>query len=147
MRMVPCLLSTTGNTYTYNTTLPLFSQANPVSLNLKWCPTLKLQYDHETYPSELHLIHDMIESRTLTATQMAKETECKNVTMINIHRNFCYGLFRIAAQFAVFSLANQLTCAFRLLPAPLLLTAVLAPYFHGRRVLSWEQESILAYQS
>ena len=95
----------------------------------------------------LHLIHEMIESQSLTAIQMAKEAECKNVTIINIHRNLCYGLFRVAAQFAVFSLANPSNCAFRLLPAPLLLTAVLVPYFHGQRVFSWEQDSVLAYQS
>ena len=56
-----------------------------------------LQYGPETYPSELHLIHDMIESQSLTTTQMAKEAECRNVIIIDIHRNLRYGLFRIAA--------------------------------------------------
>lgn len=37
---------------------------------------------------------------------MAKEAECRNITIINIHRNLRYGLFRIAVQFAVFPLAN-----------------------------------------
>ena len=73
----------------------------------------------------------MIESQSLTTTQMCNEAECRNVITINIHRNLRYGLFRIAAQFAVFSLANPSNCAFRLLPALLLLTAVLAP------LLSW----------
>ena len=64
-------------------------------------------------------------------SKMAKEAKCRNVTIINIHRNLRYGLFRIAVQFAVFPLAYASNCAFRLLPAPLLLTAVLVP------LLSW----------
>jgi hypothetical protein len=38
-------------------------------------------------PSKLHLICDMIESQSLTTTQMAEESECRRVTIINIRRN------------------------------------------------------------
>ncbi|KAI2681221.1 hypothetical protein DTO013E5_7825 [Penicillium roqueforti] len=38
-------------------------------------------------PSKLHLIRDMIESQSLTTTQMAEEAECSKVTIINIRRN------------------------------------------------------------
>lgn len=38
-------------------------------------------------PSKLHLIHDMIESQSLTTAQMAKEAECSKVTIINMRRN------------------------------------------------------------
>lgn len=39
------------------------------------------------FPSKLHLIRDMIESQSLSTTQMAEEAECKKVTIINIRRN------------------------------------------------------------
>jgi hypothetical protein len=37
--------------------------------------------------SKLHLIRDMIESRSSTTTQMAEEAECSKVTIINIREN------------------------------------------------------------
>ena len=38
-------------------------------------------------PSNLHLIRDMIESQSLTTTQMTEEAEWSKVTIINIRRN------------------------------------------------------------
>ncbi|KAJ5146627.1 uncharacterized protein N7515_001191 [Penicillium bovifimosum] len=37
--------------------------------------------------SKLHLIRDMIESQSLSTSQMAEEAECSKVTIINIRRN------------------------------------------------------------
>jgi transposase len=37
--------------------------------------------------SKLHLIRDMIESQSLSMSQMAEEAECSKVTIINIRRN------------------------------------------------------------
>ena len=37
--------------------------------------------------SKLYLINDMIESQSLTTSQMAEEAECSKLTIINIRRN------------------------------------------------------------
>lgn len=37
--------------------------------------------------SKLHLIRDMVESQSLTTSQMAEEAECSKLTIINIRRN------------------------------------------------------------
>jgi hypothetical protein len=37
--------------------------------------------------SKLHLIRDMIESQSLTTSEMAEEAECSKLTIINIRRN------------------------------------------------------------
>lgn len=38
-------------------------------------------------PSKLHLIRDMIESQSLSTSQMAEEAECSQPTILNIRRN------------------------------------------------------------
>lgn len=37
--------------------------------------------------SKLHPIRDMIESKSLTTSQMAEEAECSKLTVVNIRRN------------------------------------------------------------